>query len=94
MAIVPATANWQDEAYADIHARGYGGDIRVPLLMVGFFTKIHLVMGTQRSLPSISIMSRRSGSMVIAITGSIGKEATVFYRRLADLVSRKSNVIL
>ena len=30
MAIVPATANQQDEAYADIHARGYGGDIRVP----------------------------------------------------------------
>ena len=30
MAIIPATAKWQDEAHADIHARGYGGDIRVP----------------------------------------------------------------
>ena len=45
MAIVPATANRQDEAHADIHARGYEGDIRVPFLMVGLFTKIHLVIG-------------------------------------------------
>ena len=39
MANVPATANWQDEAYSDIHARGYGGDIRVLFLMAGFSPK-------------------------------------------------------
>ena len=34
-------------------------------------------------------------SLVFAITaaGNIGREATVFYCRLADLLSRKSNVI-
>ena len=39
MANVLATANWQDEAYSDIHARRYRGDIKVPFLMVGFSPK-------------------------------------------------------
>ena len=66
--IVPATANRQDEACAISMLGDFGGDVRVPFLMSGFFTQMHLVIATQISHPSIGVMSRRrSGSMAIVL---------------------------
>ena len=61
--IVPTTANWQDEANADIHAwgrrQGAFFDFRV-------FHQMHLVIEIQLFQLSIGIMSRRRrGHMVI-----------------------------
>ena len=62
------TANRQDEARADIHARGFWGrrqgaffDVRV------FFTQMHLAIVVPLSNLFIGVMSRkRRGSMEIA----------------------------
>ena len=72
--VVPATANRQDEARADIHS---GGDVKVPFLMSGFSTPMHLVIATQPSRPSIDVTSkRRRGSMVI-VSGKLRRPPLV-----------------
>ena len=75
-------------------------------LTLGFSTQMHLVIEIQLSQLFIGAMSRRRREnmviayekasftpLVFATTGDMGKEATVFYRQLADLLSRKNHVI-
>ena len=79
-----------------------GDDDRVPSLTLGFSTQMHLVIEIQLSQLFIGAMSRRRRENVViayerlrifATTGGMGKEVTVFYCQLADLLSRKNNVI-
>ena len=63
--IIPLTVNRQDKASADILQGDFRGDDRVPFLMLGFFTRMHLVIAIQPSQPSIGTTSRRRGNMVI-----------------------------
>ena len=107
--IVPATANRQDEACADIHARGFWGrrqgaffDVRVfhpnaPSYRNSVIPAIYWCHEQEkkreygdriREVEKVSFTP-----LVFATTGGMGKEATVFYCRLADLLSRRNNVI-
>ena len=52
--IVPATANRQDKASADIHARGFlGGDDKGPFLMSGIFIQMDLRSYRNSTIPAI-----------------------------------------
>ena len=106
--IIPRTANQQDEAGADIHARGFWGRRQSAFFDVRVF---HLNAPSYRNsnIPSIyrrheQAKKREYGDrvrevelvsftpLVFATTGGMGREATIFYRRLADLLSRKNTV--
>ena len=106
--IIPRTANQQDEAHADIHARGFWGQRQSAFFDVRVF---HPNAPSYRNsnIPSIyrhheQAKKREYGDrvrevelasftpLVFATTGGMGREATIFYRRLADLLSRKSTV--
>ena len=80
----------------------FGGDDRVPFLMLGFFTQMHLRSYHNSNIPSIyrrheQAKKREYGDrvrevelasftpLVFATTGGMGREATIFYRRLADI---------
>ena len=69
--IVPATANRQYEARADIHARGFWGRRQGAFLKSGFFTQMHLVIATQISHPSIGVMSRRRSRSTAIVLGRL-----------------------
>ena len=90
--------------------RDSGGNTKVPFLMSGFSTPMHLRSYHNSTIPSIyrhheQEKKREYGDhvrevekasftpLVFATTGAMGREATVFYRRLADLLSHKSNMI-
>ena len=107
--IVPATANRQDEARADIHARGFWGQQQGAFFDVRVF---HPNAPSYRNsaIPAIyrcdeQEKKRECGNhlqevekasftpLVFATTGGMGKEATVFYHQLADLLSHRNNVI-
>ena len=107
--IVPATANRQDEARADIHARGFWGRRQGAFFDVRVF---HPNAPSYRNSAIPAIYRRHEQEkkreygdrvrevekasftpLVFATTGGMGKEATVFYRRLADLLSRRNNVV-
>ena len=45
--IVPTTANWQDEAHADIHARGFWGRRQGAFFDFRVFHQMHLVIEIQ-----------------------------------------------
>ena len=106
--IVPATANRQDEARADIHARGFWGrrqgaffDVRVfhpnaPSYQNSAIPAIYRCHEQEKKREygdRVREVEKASFTpLVFATTGGMGKEATVFYRRLADLLSR-SNVV-
>ena len=107
-AIVPMTSNRQDEARADIYARGIWGRRQ------GAFFDVRVFHPNAPSYHGSSIQSlyrrherekkREYGDrvreikyasftpLIFATTGGIGREATIFYRRLADLLSHKNNV--
>ena len=64
--IVPMTANRQDEARADIHARGFWGRRQGAFFDVRVFTQMHLAITVHLSNLFIGVMSRkRRGSMEI-----------------------------
>ena len=104
--IVPATANQQDEACADIHARGFWGrrqgaffDVRVfhpsyrNSAIPGIYRR-HEQENKRECGDCVREVKKASFTpLVFATTGGMGKEATVFYCRLADLLSCKNNVI-
>ena len=98
----------QDEACADIHARGFWGQYQ------GAFFDVRVFHPNAPSYCNLTIPSiyrrheqekkREYGDhvcevekasftpIVFATTGGMGKEATVFYRQLTDLLSHKSNL--
>ena len=102
------TANRRDEARADIHAYGFWGrrqcacfDVRV------FHPNAPSYRGSSiQSLDRCHEQEKKREygdrvqevehasftSLVFATTGGIGKEATIFYPRLADLLSCRSKV--
>ena len=106
--ITPQSANRQDDARADIHARGFWGrrqcaffDIRV------FHPNAQSYHNT--SIPSVyrrheQQKKREYGDrvrevelasftpLVFSTTGGMGKEAVTFYRRLAELLSRRNTI--
>ena len=107
--VVPATANRQDEARADIHARGFWGQRQDAFFDVRVFHP-NVPSYHNSTIPSIyrrheQEKKREYGDcvrevekasftpLVFETTGGMGREATVFYRRLADLLSHKSNMI-
>jgi len=107
-AIVSMTANQQDEACADIHACGFWGqcqgaffDVRVfhpnaPSYRGSSIQSLywHHKQEKKREYGDCvqEVEHAFSTPLVFATTGGMGKEATIFYRRLADLSSHKSNV--
>ena len=106
--IVPATANRQDEARADIHAREFWGrrqgaffDVRVfhpnaPSYRNSTIPAVYRCHEQEKKREygdRVREVEKASFTpLVFATTGGMGKEATVFYRRLADLLSRRNNM--
>ena len=103
--IVPATANRQDEARADIHARGFWGrrqgaffDVRVfhpnpPSYRNSTIPAVYRQEKKREYGDCVREVEKASFTpLVFVTTGGMGKEATVFYRRLADLLSRRNNM--
>ena len=107
-AIVPMTANRQDEARADIHARGFWGRHQGAFFDVRVF---HPNAPSYYGSPIQSLYRRPEREkkreygdgvreiehasftpLIFATTGGMGREATIFYCRLADLLSHKNNV--
>ena len=107
--IEPRSANRQDEARADIHARGFWGQRQSAFYDVRVFHP-NVQSYCQSSIPSLyrrhELQKKREyGNRMIReveqasftplflllATGGMGKEAVVFYRRLADLLSRRSS---
>ena len=105
--IEPRSANRQNEARADIHARGFWGQRQSSFFDVRVFHP-NARSYCQSSNPSLyrrhELQKKREygdrireveqasfTSLVFTTTGGMGKEAVVFYRRLADLLSRRSS---
>ena len=103
------TANRQDEACADIHARGFWGrcqgtffDVRVfhPNVPSYHGSSIHSLyrrheQEKKKREYGDCVREAEHASftpLVFATNGGMGKKATIFYCRLADLLSRKSKV--
>ena len=74
----PVTADKQDKVCADSHARlfDYGVDVKVLgcFLMLGFFTSVDLVITTQPSHPSIVVMSRRRGGIIVFMSRRLRRQ--------------------
>ena len=105
--VVPATANRQDDARADIHARGFWGHQQSAFFDVRVF---HPNARSYRN-SSISAVYRRHEMtkkreygdrvwevelasftpLVFSTTGGMGREGTVFYRQLANLLADKQD---
>ena len=73
------------------------------LFDVMVFTQMHLAIAAHLSNLFTDVMSRKRGSMEIVLgglfysssfchNGGMGREASIFYRRLADLLSHRNNV--
>ena len=105
--IAPKTANRQDEARADIHARGFWGQRQSAFFDVRVFHP-NAPSYCNTSVPSLyrrheAQKKREYGDrvreveqasftpLVFATTGGMGREAIVFYRRLADHLSRRGS---
>ena len=105
--ITPKSANRQDDARADIHARGFWGRRQSAFLDVRVF---HPNAPSYRnsSIPSVyrhhELQKKREYGervreveqasftpLVFSTTGGMGGEALTFYRRLADMLSRHSS---
>ena len=105
--IGPRSANRQDEARADIHARGFWGQRQSAFFDVRVFHP-NARSYCQSSIPSLyrrqELQKKREYGdrireveqasftpLVFTTTGGMGKEAVVFYRHLSDLLSRRSS---
>ena len=102
--IEPRSANRQDEVRADIHARGFWGQRQSAFFDVRVFHpnaqsycqsnipslyRRHELQKKQEYGDRIREVEQASFTpLVFTTTGGMGKEAVVFYRRLADLLSR------
>lgn len=78
-----------------------GADDNVPFLMSGFFTPnapsyrnsdIPSVYQHHKQVKKREYGDRARGLLVFATTGGFGREVTVFYCQLADLLFHKNNV--
>ena len=49
----------------------FGGDDRVPFLMLGFFTQMHLVTATQISHLSIGVMNKQRRENMVTVLGRL-----------------------
>jgi len=106
--LTPGSANRQDDARADIHARGFWGRRQSAFFDVRVF---HPNAQSYRnvSIPSVyrrhEMQKKREYGdrvrevelasftpLVFATTGGMGKEAVTFYRRLAELLSKKNGL--
>ena len=105
--IVPLTANRRDDARADIRARGFWGrqqnaffDVRVFHPNAPSYRNQSIPTAYQRQeqtkkreygdrIRQIEMASFTP--LVFSTTGGMGREATAFYKRLADLISNKRN---
>ena len=106
--LTPRSANCQDDARADIHARGFWGRRQSAFFDVRVF---HPNAQSYRnvSIPSVyrrhKMQKKREYGdrvrevefasftpLVFATTGGMGKEAITFYRRLAELLSKRSTL--
>ena len=103
--LTPQTANRQDEARADIHARGFWGRQQSAFLDVRVFHP-NAPSYRKSSIPSIyrrhelqkkreygdrirEVESASFTPLVFSTTGGMGREAITFYRRLAEKLSRR-----
>jgi len=78
---------------------------KVHHLTLGFFIPMHQVIVRPKLLPFFVDMNLRKGmnmgivlvlliinlSLVFSTSGGLGKEATIFYNRLANLLSQEHN---
>ena len=103
--ITPSSANFRDNPRAGMHARGYWGrrlseffDIRVfhPNATSYFQTQVASLFRRQELEKKREYGDRvrtvECGSftpLVFSLFGGLGKEATIFYDRLADLLAHK-----
>ena len=95
------SANTEDTARLDIRASSFWGNSQDAFLMLGSFTLLRPVTATEVKHPSIMSMNGRNGQRVcdvehgtfISLVGSTGgglaKEALIFFKRLAGLISVK-----
>ena len=106
--VTPATAITTDDARADVHARGFWGarqsaffDIRVfhpnaPSYRQTPISSIYRRHEQEKKRAygdRIRYVEAASFTpLVFSTTGGMGREATIFYSRLADLLSRKDNL--
>ena len=106
--IIPQSANRREDARADIRARGFWGwqqgaffDVRVfhPNAPSYRHTSIPTMYRKHEQAKKREYGDRiREVEMasftplVFATTGGMGREATAFYKRLADLLANKNNV--
>ena len=105
--IAPKTANRQDEARADIHARGFWGQRQSAFFDVRMFHP-NAPSYCNTSVPSLyrrheaqkkheygdrvtEVEQASFTPLVFATTGGMGREAIVFYRCLADHLSRRGS---
>ena len=107
-ALVLASANRRDDARADIHARGFWGrwqdaffDIRVfhpnapsyCRTQVGsFFCRHELEKKREYGDHVRSVESASFTPLVFSTFGGLGREATIFYSRLASLLAVRHNI--
>ena len=105
--IVPLTANRRDDARADIRARGFWGRQQSAFFDVRVFhpntpnyrnqsipTAYRRQEQTKKREYGDRIHQIEMASftpLVFSTTGGMGREATAFYKRLADLISNKRN---
>jgi len=101
--VTPATANRCDDARADIHARGFWGrrqgaffDVRVfhpnapsyqHTSIASLFRRHELEKKREYGDRIRSVEFASFTPLVFSTFGGLGREATVFYSRLADLLS-------
>ena len=105
--ITPTSANCSDNARADIHTRGFWGrrqgalfDVRVfhpnapsycQTRVVSLFRRHELEKKREYGDRVRNVDCESFTPLVFSTFGGLGKEATIFYNRLADLLSRKHN---
>ena len=102
--ITPSSANCSNTARADIHARGFWGrrqgalfNIRVfhpntpsyrQTLVTSLFRRHELEKKREYGDPIHNVDCESFTPFVFSTFGGLGKEATIFYNRLADLLSQ------
>ena len=105
--IIPQTANRRDDARADIRARGFWGrqqsaffDIRVfhpnaqsyrHSTIPAAYRRHELAKKREYGDRIRQVEMASFTPLVFSTTGGLGREATTFYKRLADLMSTKNN---
>ena len=105
--ITPTSANCSDNARADIHTRGFWGrrqgalfDVRVfhpnapsyrQTRVASLFRRHELEKKREYGDRIRNVDCESFTPLVFSTFGGLGKEATIFYNHLADLLSQKHN---